>query len=358
MDFMKPLNDIDFLKEFKSSYSTYYINNSKHDVHSLISGLVFFEAPDYVNERDYVERFTVDAYERVSIKPQKFTSLHRTDESAMRKRANTLQNLFHTVRYSTPDNRTNTRHLKKNVRNMIAQKTQKIASYNAKYPNAVYRHLLIELDCHCRVFIDENGSFFSSAVPTDGLSTVDYEIYRDKTFIDDLKSEFGKYWDLLLFVKRFADYGAINYFVFCVDLKQDIVNENMIAYPEKIFQIIQGGLISYKIDGGKKTRNILYSCNDDEMKRLLFSKPPQYIKIDGVHFRKDKTHDSIYFADALPLFFELSQFSFKFDNHVDYIKLVKIEHFLQETLTLPFDNKQIALTRLGVSDGYTFNIFV
>ena len=358
MDYMKPLNDEAFLQELQSSYSIRYINNSKHDVYSLIPQLTFFEAPDYISNCHYVERFVVDAYERVSIKPKKFTSLYRADEKAMRKRANTTQDLFYTTQYSTPNNPSNIRHLRKNIIDMINQKTRKIESYNANYPQAVFRHALIELDCHCRVFVDKYGQFFSSVVPADNLSLVDYEIYRDQTFIANLQSSFRESWDLLLFVNRFANYGDTIYYVYCVDLKQDIDCENMINYPELIFQVIQKKSICLNTAAGKKIKNIRYSCDADVEKRKLLSEPPHHIEIGGVRFTKDKIHDTIYATNNHSLFFELSQFAFAFGENLDIATILQHEQFLQETLSLVFKNQQITLTKQGIADRYSLNIFV
>lgn len=353
----KPLNDMDFLQQLQSNYTVKYINHSKHNVHSLISGLTFCEAPDYVCGLHYVERFSIDAYERVSIKPGKSTSLHLADEKAMEKRAETPQDSFYTVRYQTPNSLTNTRHLKKNMMDMIAQKTEKISSYNAECPDVRYRHLLIELNGSCHIYADVQGKFFSSVVPIDNLHTVKYQIYRDDTFVKDLMYRYASHWDLLLFVNYYGNLSDEMYTVYCIDLKQDIIKEKMIDYPEVLFQIKEGRIVCHTLDCGKEINNIVYSCEDDIGKRQLFAKQPPHIMINGICFTRDKIHDSIYSAKQYALFFALSQLAFSICED-DSIKRAECKLFLQETLILGFDDKQIVLTKNGTTDGCTLNIFI
>lgn len=353
----KPESDLDFLNKIRGNFTLFNVNSARIDGGLVLANLAFFEAPDYVYNEHYVERFVVDAYERISVKPDKLTSIRRSDECALEKRASQKQDMFNTVQYKTPDRRTNTKYLKKNIFDLIKQKTGKISSYDQKYPHARFRHLLIELDCKCEVFIDRNGSFYNQKVDSIPLARIEYEVYRDRSFIEGIRKEFSVYWDLLFFIKSCVLLDEQHYNVYCLDLKQEIFNLNMINYPDEIFQLMLGPLVSTK-SFNVNTENYVYKCHDNEKRRLLYSLNPSEIEIDGVCFKKNSSHDSIFSNKNHSINFELSQLAFSFNKNLDEIALTECKNILRETIRLIFLGNEIELTYNGLAEKNTIGIFI
>lgn len=353
----KPEGDLEFLNKLGVNFTIGYVNSARFNAGQILASLSFFEAPDYVYDEHYVERFVVDAYERISIKPNKLTSIRRSDECALEKRANQEQDIFNVVQFMTPDRRTNTQHLKKNILDLIKQKTEKIPAYDRNYPHARYRHLLIELDCKCEVFIDENGSFYQQKVDSVPFGRIEYEVYRDKSFIEGIRKEFCTYWDLIYFIKRSIFLGERHHNVYCIDLKQKLFDKNMINYPDQMYQIMIGPLVNYKSFNVNQD-NYIYKCHDDEKRRLLYSMNPNEIEIDGVIFNRTSDHDSMFSNMDQSIKFELSQLAFSFDINLDEVALSSCKEILRDRIRLVFLGNEIELTYNGVAAKNTINIFI
>lgn len=303
------------LKSIRQSYEIIHINTTSHDIEKIVEGLQILEQPDYIYQDCYVEHFEVTAYKRTANKTGKLSSIHLAHENQMGKRIDDAQNVFGTVHYHTPPNRTNTRYLKENIKELIGEKTLKQREYNIKCPEVKNRHLLIELKSRCEIILGMDGRYLDGSETEEERKsgpTEFFEVYRDEQLMNTLKAEYSNNWDLLIFIQEYRNLETHVFYLYCFDLKSDIEPENMKKYPYKLSQIVLEGMGVLSTDCGNNVTNVRYDIKSgDSVKRNhLWEYEGEYILVDrAIKIRKSK-HDSIYISMDGGLQFETSQIAF------------------------------------------------
>jgi hypothetical protein len=341
------------LNYIKENYEIIKLNNTSHDVEYIIKNMEIMEPepPDFICDGDtYLEHFAATAYKRVLKKDGKYHLIHLSDEAKMNKRMSKPQSVFRTASYHTPPNKTNTRYLKENIDALISEKTQKQEIYDRKCPNAKKKHLLIELKSHCEILLGSKGQYLDSPESKYIIQDKDrefYEVYRDIEFIKTLKEKYSTRWDLLLFVDEFRDLEVHILYVYCFDLKENIIPNNMKNYPDALFQLIQVGLQSVHMGGELSVTNIFYDVDndDDTLRSFLWSYDADKIVVDTVPLFKSH-HDSIYITKDEGLQFEKSQRAFAINPDVDIDIMVKyVPLVLRDSLVLDCQGTTMQLKR-------------
>jgi len=351
------------LQSIQQSYEIRKINDTSHDIKYIIENMTTMEPepPDFIcGENNYIEHFEVTAYKREKNKAGRLSSIHLAHEAQMKNRANSPQGVFSAAHYSTPDNRTNTRYLKENVDAIILEKTQKQEEYGRKCPRAVNRHLLIELKSRCEIILGRDGQYLDSLLEENERQealTEFYEIYRDLNFMKTLKEKYSNKWDLLFFVEEFHNYETHIFYVYCFDLKEDIVLDNMKDYPYKLFQIIIGSTQTLCMKGGISVTNISYNIDtthDDTLRGFFESYRGDTIMVNEIPLYKSR-HDSIYMTRDKGLQFETSQLAFAINPDVNVETMVKyIPLLLKEILFLICQGTSITLGRITFIGTYFY----
>lgn len=289
-----------FLSKIKENSEIIYLNKSRFDVRTLINNLEVVDPPDYVYGNHIIEKFGVDAYERVLTRKNKKKSLHLQHENEIHKLENQGDELFSAEYYSAPDSRTHTSYLKNNLLDMIEVKVKKREGYLKKIPNAKYSSLIIEVKNEIDLYVDSNGNFIDRKVNTNNLDKVKYMLCKDLRLISKIKSIYSSKLDFLLFVHEIG--LAQKYTIYCIDLTNELIEDNMIIYPDKLLQIRIGSLNSVRMIGKTNSINVKYKCNID-----LHECDCEEIFLYGVKLTKSNRYSSIYVSDDEVISFQMNR---------------------------------------------------
>jgi len=348
------LKEKQFLNEIRQNYSVIKINNTSYDIECIINNMTAMEPepPDFIcGENIYLEHFEVSAYKRMGNKKSKLSSVHLADKARLEKRMSNSQSIFRTSHYWTSPDRTNTRYLKENIDALILEKVQKQEDYDRKIPNAKGKHLIIELKSRCEVFLGKDGQYLDGSATEDERQHANkefYEVYRDADFMKSLKEKYSTKWDLLLFIKEYRNYETHIFYLYCFDLKEEIIAENMKCYPDRLLQIVQGGTQVLHTRGWIGVTNIRYDIEtdcSDASRRTLWNYNADTIAIDSILLHKS-SHDSIYMTVDGGLQFETSQRAFAINPDVSADIMVKyIPLLLKDILLIECQGVSIKLKR-------------
>ncbi|MCL2409585.1 MAG: hypothetical protein FWC96_08260 [Oscillospiraceae bacterium] len=342
------------LKDIQQNYSVIRINNTSHNIEHIINNMTVMEPepPDFIcGENIYLEHFEVTAYQRVKNKNNKLSSVHLADEAQLTKRVSNPQCVFRTTHYRTPPTRTNTFYLKENIDALISAKTQEQEKYDQKRPNAKDKHLLIELKSRCEILLGRDGQYLDGSEIEDERQHDRrelYEVYRDADFVKSLKEKYLTKWDLLLFFDESYSHGTHTFYLYCFDLKEDIVAKNMKYYPDTLTQIIHGELEIVKMQGGGAVTNIRYDIETDcydNSRSVIWDCNADTIVVNSISLHKS-SHDSIYMTSDKGLWFETSQLAFAINPDVsDDIMVKYIPLLLKDILFIECQKVSIKLRR-------------
>jgi len=347
------------LKDIQQNYSVIRVNNTSHDIEYVINNMIVVEPepPDFsCGENIYLEHFEVTAYQRVENKNKKLSLAHLADEARLEKRTSNPQSIFRATHYCTPPTRTNTCYLKENIDALISEKAKRQEGYNRKFPNAKCRHLLVELKSRCEILLGRDGQYLDGSEAEDERQhdrKEFYEVYRDADFIKSLKEKYSAEWDLLLFME---ESHSCEFYLYCFDLKENIVAENMKHYPDTLTQIICGELNEVQMQGGVDVTNIRYDIETDcydVSRNTLWNCNADTIAVDSISLHKS-SHDSIYMTRDEGLQFEISQLTFAINPDVSADIMVKyIPLLLRDILLIQCQEASIKLKRnTSINDYY------
>ena len=340
----RSIDEEKFALEIKEHCKVSLLNDVRFNITELINSLRPLDPPDFVYDEHIFEKFEVDAYEKFETKKGKKASLDKRNADKLQTRANVPQDIFQTISFRTPLELSNTRHLKKNIGDMIEQKTKKLDQYSEAYPAGRFRHIIIELVTRIEVFTNKAGDFFDSVVDRQDLFTVKYQVYRDKSFIKKIQENYSEYWDLILFVENIYIKGEKYFLIHGLDLKSSILDEKMINYPETIFQIRIGGTHCIK-SKACNTTNIKYGS--DIIPNSIRNLDVKSIKINDITLYRHETYDSVYISDDRIFYFETSQLACAIDPNLQGEKLrVYIKYLVDEILRINYDGNEYVLNRL------------
>ena len=320
------------------------LNDVRFNIDELLNNLKTLDPPDFVYSEHIFEKFEVDAFEKFETKKGKKASLQKRNVDKMQTRVNTPQDIFQTISFRTTLELSNTNHLKKNIDDMIEQKTKKLELYSQAYPAGKFKHIIIEIVTRIEVFTNKDGDFFDRVVDRQDLFKVKYQVYRDKRFIKRVQENYRDNWDLILFVEDIYIKGEKFFLVHCLDLKSDIVEEKTINYPETIFQIRIGGSHCITLKACSTT-NIRYGS--DIMPSSIRNLDVKSIRINDITLCKHETYDSVYVSDDGIFYFETSQLACAIDPDLQGEKLrVYIKLLVDEFLRISYDGDEYVLNRL------------
>lgn len=356
------LEEKQLLHSIQQKYSIINLNSTSHNIDSIIKNMEIMESepPDFIYGEDtYIEHFEVNAYQRVKKKDGKLHSVHLADEAKLKKRVNHKQSVFRATHYHTPDNRANTRYLKENVDNIISEKTKKQKEYDKKCPNVNKRHLLIELKSRCELILGSDGQYLDYEAKYDYEKNPRefYEVYRDLCFMKALKEKYSDAWDLLLFIDEFKDCEFHIFYLYCFDLKEGILHNNMKNYPDRLFQIIKSGMQVMHMSGAINATNIRYDVEtgDDALSSFLNSYDADTMTVNNISLFKS-CHDSVYTTKDKGLQFETSQRAFAINPDVESdIMAGYIPLLLEKKLILDCQGTIIKLKRKTLIEDFFYS---
>lgn len=338
------INEEKFAAAIKDHCRINLLNDVRFDMAELLNNLQPLDPPDFVYDEHFFEKFEVDAFEKFETKKGKKASLEKRNVDKMQARVKSPQDIFQTIAFKTPLELSNTKHLKKNIEDMIEQKTQKLSKYSAAYPAGIYRNIIIELVTRVEVYIDREANFFDKKVDSHDLFKVKYQVYRDRNFISKVQDKYRDKWDIIVFVEKIFIKGDEFFIIHCFDLKSDIATEKMKDYPETIYQLCHGGthcIVSKKCN----TTNIRYGS--DSLPSSVRSLDVNNIRIYDVTLYKHETYDSVYVSDDGVFYFETSQLVCAIDPELHEEKPDRyIKYLIDENLKISYEDYEYSLSRI------------
>ena len=320
------------------------LNDVRFNMPELLNNLKPLDPPDFVYNEHFFEKFEVDAFEKFETKKGKMASLEKRNVDKMQARVKSPQDIFQTIAFKTPLELSNTKHLKKNIEDMIEQKTQKLSKYSEAYPAGVYRIIIIEIVTRIEVYTDREGNFFDKKADGHGLLKVKYQVYKDRNFISKIQDKYRDKWDIIVFVEKISIKGNEFFIINCFDLKSSITNEKMKNYPETIYQLRFGSrhcIVSKECN----TTNIRYGS--DSIPSSLRNLDVNNLRINDVILYKHETFDSVYVSDDGIFYFETSQLACAIDPDLHGEKLcLYIKYLVDEVLRISYDGNEYVLNRI------------
>jgi len=339
----RSIDEEKFATEIKDHCRISLLNDVRFNISELLNNLKPLDPPDFVCNEHLFEKFEVDAYEKFITRKGKKASIQKRNVDQMRSRVNSPQDIFQTISFRTPLELSNTNHLKKNINDMIEQKTNKLDQYSKAYPAGIFRHIIIELITRIDVFTDKEGDFFDRVTDRQDLFKVKYQVYRDKSFIRTIHENYRNDWDLILFVENIYIKGEKFFLVHCLDLKSSIKDEKMINYPETIFQIRIGSAHCITL---KKCRTTNIRYKSDIIPNSIRNIDATSIKINDITLYKHETYDSVYVSDDSMFYFETSQLACAVDPDLQGEKLrLYIQYLVDDFLRISYDGNEYILYR-------------
>lgn len=332
-----------FAAKIRNNCRINLLNNIRFNMAELLNNLQPLDPPDFVYEKHIFEKFEADAFEKFDTKYGKRASIEKRNLSRMQTRVKSPQDIFQTISFRTPLELSNTKHLKKNIDDMIEQKTQKLSQYLAAYPEGKFKNIIIELATRVEVYIDKNGNYFDKKGDSSNLFKVKYQVYKDLNFMRSIQEKYKDHWDVIIFVEEIRIKGEAFYIIHCFDLKSEISSVKMICYPETIFQIRFGSThcIVSKICS---TTNIRYmsDCIPNNFRSL----DVKSIKINDETLFKHETYDSVYVSEDGIFYFETSQLACAIDPDLQGEKLrLYVQYLIDEFLRISYDGNEYVLNR-------------
>lgn len=339
------VNEENFAAAIKDHCRINMLNNVRFNMAELLSNLKTLDPPDFVYNEHIFEKFEVDAYEKFETKKGKKASIEKRNVDKMQVRVNSPQNIFQTLAFRTPLEFSNTKHLKKNIEDMIEQKTKKLSKYAEAYPAGVFKSLIIEIVTRIEVFIDREGNFYDKKVDSHDLFEVKYQVYRDKNFISKIQDKYSNKWDVIVFVEKIYIKGEEFFILNCFDLKSRVENEKMLNYPETIFQI-RYGRSNCIVSRQCNTTNITYGS--DNLPSSVRSLEADKVKINDVTLYKHDIFDSVYVSDDGFFYFETSQLACAIDPDLQEEKprlRLYVRYLVDNVLRLSCEGDEYVLNR-------------
>ena len=332
-----------FAAKIKNNCRINLLNNVRFNMAELLNNLRPLDPPDFVCEEHIFEKFEIDAFEKFDTKNGKRASIEKRNIGRMQARVKSPQDIFQTISFRTPLELSNTKHLKKNIDDMIEQKTQKLSQYSAAYPAGQFKNIIIELATRVEVYIDKNGNYFDKKVDSSNLFKVKYQVYKDLNFMNRIQEKYKDHWDVIVFVEETRIKGEAFYIIHCIDLKSEISFMKMICYPETVFQIRYG---STHCIVSKNCSNINIRYRADNIPSNFRNLDVKSIKINDVTLFKHETYDSVYISDDGIFYFETSQLACAIDPDLQGEKLrLYIQYLVDEFVRISYDGNEYVLNR-------------
>jgi len=172
-----------------------------------------------------------------------------------------------------------------------------------------------------------------------------------------LKEKYSSKWDLLLFIDEFIDHEVHIFYLYCFDLKENIIHRSMKNYPDRLFQTIQSGMQVLHMSGAIKVTNIRYDIetDDDTIGSYLYYYSADTMTVNNMLLFKS-CHDSVYMTDDKGLQFETSQRAFAINPDVDGDIMAKyVPLLLEEMLFLDCQGTFIKLKRKTLIEEFFYS---